>query len=208
MDPSKDPGESAAGSGVSVVVPVYNEAANIETLFNEIRSALEPCCGFELVFVDDGSDDGTGALLGRLAETDPRLRCLSHPVRRGQSAALRTGIAAARGSGAAATADRVLTGVTAAELQAETVFITIGSGDFTGVYFPTGLTIAKMINDKRNLYGIRAAVESTRGSVFNLNAIMAGYLEFGLAQSDIQYEAVKGLTAWAKKAATSFPGLE
>jgi TRAP transporter TAXI family solute receptor len=86
-----------------------------------------------------------------------------------------------------------------AMLQAETAFVTIGSGDFTGVYFPTGLTIAKMINKKHNQLGIRATVKSTRGSVFNLNAIMAGYLEFGLVQSDIQYEAVKGLTAWAKK---------
>jgi TRAP transporter TAXI family solute receptor len=86
-----------------------------------------------------------------------------------------------------------------AELQAETVFITIGSGDFSGVYFPVGLTIAKMINNKRNVYGIRATVESTRGSVFNLNAIMAAYLEFGLAQSDIQYQAVMGLGEWVKK---------
>ncbi len=86
-----------------------------------------------------------------------------------------------------------------AELQAETEFITIGSGDFTGVYFPVGLTIAKMINNKRNIYGIRATVESTRGSVFNLNAIMAGYLEFGLAQSDIQHQAIKGLAQWAEK---------
>jgi TRAP transporter TAXI family solute receptor len=86
-----------------------------------------------------------------------------------------------------------------AKLSAETAFVTIGSGDFTGVYFPTGLTIAKMINKKRNQSGIRAAVESTRGSVFNLNAIMAGYLEFGLAQSDIQYQAVNGLVEWAEK---------
>jgi hypothetical protein len=56
-----------------------------------------------------------------------------------------------------------------------------------------------MINKKHDQLGIRATVESTRGSVFNLNAIMGGYLEFGLVQSDIQYEAVKGLTAWAKK---------
>ncbi|MGB5749590.1 MAG: TAXI family TRAP transporter solute-binding subunit [Desulfobacterales bacterium] len=86
-----------------------------------------------------------------------------------------------------------------AELQTETVFVTIGSGDFSGVYFPTGLTIAKMINHRRNVYGIRATVESTRGSVYNLNALMAGYLEFGLAQSDIQYQAVMGLSEWAKK---------
>jgi TRAP-type uncharacterized transport system substrate-binding protein len=77
---------------------------------------------------------------------------------------------------------------------AETVLVTIGSGDFSGVYFPTGLTIAKMIKKKHNQLGIRANVESTRGSVFNLNAIMAGYLEFGLAQSDIQYQALGDLT--------------
>jgi len=86
-----------------------------------------------------------------------------------------------------------------AELEAETVFVTIGSGDFSGVYFPTGLIIAEMINNRRNVYGVRATVESTRGSVFNLNAIMAGYLEFGLAQSDIQYQAVMGLAEWEKK---------
>lgn len=85
------------------------------------------------------------------------------------------------------------------ELQAETRFVTIGSGDITGVYYPTGLSIAKMINDKREAYGVRAAVESTPGSVFNVNAVMAGYLEFGLVQSDKQYQAVKGLAEWAKK---------
>jgi hypothetical protein len=83
--------------------------------------------------------------------------------------------------------------------EPETLFITIGSGDFTGVYFPTGLTIAKMINRKRDDYGIRATVESTRGSVFNVNAIMAGYMEFGLIQSDIQYQAFRGLGEWQEK---------
>jgi TRAP transporter TAXI family solute receptor len=86
-----------------------------------------------------------------------------------------------------------------AACQAEPFFVTIGSGDVTGVYFPAGLTIARMINDKQERYGIRAAVESTRGSVFNLNALSAGYLEFGLAQSDIQYQAVKGLAPWKEK---------
>ena len=85
------------------------------------------------------------------------------------------------------------------ELQAEDVFITIGGGDFAGVYYPTGLAIASMINNKRHDYGIRATVEATPGSVFNLNAIMAGYLEFGLAQADKQYQAVNGLAEWAKK---------
>jgi hypothetical protein len=86
-----------------------------------------------------------------------------------------------------------------AELHAKTVFVTIGSGDFTGVYFPIGLTIVKMINSKQKEYGIRATVESTRASVFNVNAIMAGYLEFGLVQSDKQYQAVKGLAEWVEK---------
>ena len=86
-----------------------------------------------------------------------------------------------------------------ANLLAETSFVTIGSGDITGLYYPTGLIIAKMVNDKREEYGVRAAVESTRGSVFNVNAVMAGYIEFGLVQSDKQYQAVKGLAEWSEK---------
>lgn len=93
----------------------------------------------------------------------------------------------------------ILLNVTPAALQAETHFVTIGSGDTTGVYYPTGLIISKMINDKRDEYGVRAAVESTRGSVFNVNAVTAGYLEFGLVQSDKQYQAVNGLAEWEKK---------
>lgn len=93
----------------------------------------------------------------------------------------------------------IMFGTTTAELQAETRFLTIGSGDVTGIYFPTGLIIAKMINDKRDELGIRGSVESTPGSVFNVNAIVAGYLEFGLVQSDKQYQAVKGLAEWSKK---------
>ncbi len=93
----------------------------------------------------------------------------------------------------------IMFGTMTAELQAETRFLTIGSGDVTGIYFPTGLIIAKMINDKRDELGIRASVESTPGSVFNVNAISAGYLEFGLVQSDKQYQAVKGLAEWSKK---------
>jgi TRAP transporter TAXI family solute receptor len=86
-----------------------------------------------------------------------------------------------------------------AEFQAEPTFVTIGSGDITGVYYPTGLIIAKMINDRRAEYGVRATVESTPGSVFNVDAIVAGFLEFALVQSDKQYEAIKGLAEWAEK---------
>jgi len=82
--------------------------------------------------------------------------------------------------------------------QART-FVTIGTGGITGVYYPTGGAIAKMVNKKKKEYGIRATVESTGGSVFNVNAVMNGDLEFGIVQSDRQYQAVNGLAEWKDK---------
>lgn len=76
--------------------------------------------------------------------------------------------------------------------QAKTTFITIGTGGITGVYYPTGGAIAKIVNKKKKEYGIRCTVESTGGSVFNVNAIMAGDLEFGVVQSDRQFQAING----------------
>ena len=93
----------------------------------------------------------------------------------------------------------MLMGVAPADVQAKTTFVTIGTGGITGVYYPTGGAIAKMVNAKRDQYGIRATVESTGGSVFNINAIMVGDLEFGVAQSDRQFQAVKGLAEWEEK---------
>jgi len=83
--------------------------------------------------------------------------------------------------------------------EAKTTFVTIGTGGITGVYYPTGGAIARMVNAKRKEYGIRATVESTGGSVFNINAIMSGDLEFGVAQSDRQYQAVQGIANWKDK---------
>jgi len=83
--------------------------------------------------------------------------------------------------------------------MAKTQFVTIGTGGITGVYYPTGGAIAKMVNKKKKEYGIRATVESTGGSVFNINAVMSGDLEFGIAQSDRQFQAVKGLAEWKDK---------
>ena len=79
---------------------------------------------------------------------------------------------------------------------ARTTYVTIGTGGITGVYYPTGGAISSLVNKKREEYGIRATVESTGGSVFNINAIMAGDLEFGVVQSDRQYQAYKGLAEW------------
>jgi hypothetical protein len=78
----------------------------------------------------------------------------------------------------------------------ETTFVSIGTGGVTGVYYPTGGAIAQMINQKREKYHIRASVESTGGSVYNINAIMAEDLDFGIAQSDRQYQAWYGKAEW------------
>lgn len=86
--------------------------------------------------------------------------------------------------------------------SAKTTFVTIGTGGITGVYYPTGGAIAKIVNKKRDEYGIRCTVESTGGSVFNVNAVMAGDLEFGVVQSDRQYQAVQGLAEWDGKPQT------
>jgi TRAP transporter TAXI family solute receptor len=77
-----------------------------------------------------------------------------------------------------------------------TTFITIGTGGVTGVYYPVGGAIATLVNKHEQEYGIRASVESTGGSVYNINAVMSGDLEFGIAQSDRQYQAWKGLGEW------------
>ena len=81
-------------------------------------------------------------------------------------------------------------------LDAKTRFATIGTGGITGVYYPTGGAISKMINKKRKAYGVRCTVESTAGSVFNVNAVMSGDLDFGIVQSDRQYQAVNGKAEW------------
>jgi TRAP transporter TAXI family solute receptor len=96
----------------------------------------------------------------------------------------------------------LLVGLGPFEQQAQagkTTFVTIGTGGITGVYYPTGGAIAKMVNKKRKEYGIRATVESTGGSAFNIDAIMSGDLEFGVAQSDRQYQALMGIEDWKDK---------
>ena len=81
---------------VSVVVPVRNEVGNIALLVAEIAKALEGQWSFEVVYVDDGSTDGTEAELKRLMTQHAWLRRVRHKQSCGQSAAVRTGVAAAR----------------------------------------------------------------------------------------------------------------
>jgi len=78
------------------------------------------------------------------------------------------------------------------EAAAEQTFVTIGTGGVTGVYYPTGGAICRLVNKTRKEHGIRCSVESTGGSVYNLNAIAAGELDMGVAQSDWQYHAYNG----------------
>jgi len=78
-------------------------------------------------------------------------------------------------------------------------FVTIGTGDITGVYYPTGGAICKLINRKSRTYGMKATAQATGGSVFNINALVHGDLDFGLAQSDRAGNAWKGEGEWKDK---------
>ena len=93
-------------------------------------------------------------------------------------------LAAALGASAAPAADQ---------------FISIGTGGVTGVYYPTGGAICRLVNKMRKETGIRCSAESTGGSIYNINTIRAGELEFGVAQSDWQYHAYHGTSKFEDK---------
>ncbi len=95
----------------------------------------------------------------------------------------------------AALAGLVVPGVAVAEQQ----FISIGTGGVTGVYYPTGGAICRLVNKGRKAHGIRCSAESTGGSIYNINTIRAGELQFGVAQSDWQYHAYHGTSKFKDK---------
>ena len=87
-------------------------------------------------------------------------------------------------------------GVTAPGCRKKVRHVAIGTGSTTAVYYPVGGAIAKRVNDEADTYGFRMVVQATGGSVFNVNAVLKGDLEFGIAQSDKQYQAWHGLAEW------------
>ena len=78
-------------------------------------------------------------------------------------------------------------------------FITVGTGGIVGVYYPLGGAICRFVNAGRKDHGYRCTVESTGGSVFNINAVMSGDMDIGFAQSDTQFYAMKGVGAFKDK---------
>ena len=82
---------------LSVVVPVKNEALNIAPLVAEIHAALDPLVAFEIIYVDDGSEDDTVQRIHALQAGDPTLRLVRHGHSCGQSTAVWTGVKSARG---------------------------------------------------------------------------------------------------------------
>ena len=89
-------GPNGTSPQLSVVVPVKDEAANVGPLAREIAQALASQQTFEIIFVDDGSSDGTVSALEALTAELPQLRILKHARNAGQSRAIRTGVRAAR----------------------------------------------------------------------------------------------------------------
>ena len=81
---------------------------------------------------------------------------------------------------------------------ADQTFVTIGTGGVTGVYYPTGGAICRLVNKGKKEHGIRCSVESTGGSVYNINAISSGELDMGVAQSDVQFQAYNGTGKFEK----------
>eukprot|EP01156_Anaeramoeba_ignava_P013900 Anaeramoba_ignava/a607749_11.p1 GENE.a607749_11~~a607749_11.p1 ORF type:complete len:319 (-),score=-10.44 a607749_11:79-1035(-) len=80
-------------------------------------------------------------------------------------------------------------------------FVTIGTGGVTGVYYPTGGSICRLVNKGKKEHGVRCTVESTGGSIYNINNIKAGELEMGIAQSDWQYHAYHGTSKFENQGA-------
>jgi TRAP transporter TAXI family solute receptor len=93
-----------------------------------------------------------------------------------------------------------VTGLVSRSVAAET-FIVIGTGGVAAVYYPAGGAICRMVNNSREAHGVRCLVESTGGSIANIERIRSGDLQFGFAQSDWQFHAYRGTDRFAQQGA-------
>lgn len=80
--------------------------------------------------------------------------------------------------------------------QAQQQFVTVGTGGVTGVYYAVGGAVCRLMNKDRKQHNIRCSVESTGGSTANINSLKGGELDFGMSQSDVQFNAFKGAGAF------------
>ncbi|MBF0363427.1 MAG: TAXI family TRAP transporter solute-binding subunit [Oligoflexia bacterium] len=81
-------------------------------------------------------------------------------------------------------------------VDVEPTIVAIGTGDVTGSYYQTGTIIGKIVEENTSKNNLKVAIESTDGSVANINSVLSGKFQFALAQSDRQYQAYKGLEEW------------
>ena len=95
------PSSDTSAVAVSIIVPVRNEAENVKPLIAEIAAALDGRWNYEIIYVDDGSTDATAERLATEMERRANLRQIRHATSAGQSAAVRSGVRAARGAIAA-----------------------------------------------------------------------------------------------------------
>jgi TRAP transporter TAXI family solute receptor len=81
----------------------------------------------------------------------------------------------------------------------DVAFASIGTGAVTGVYYQVGGAIMKLVNAKQAEYGLNVTYKATEGSVYNIDAVLNGVLDFGVVQSDRQYQAYNGLAEWTER---------
>jgi TRAP transporter TAXI family solute receptor len=90
----------------------------------------------------------------------------------------------------------ILTVLPTSVLWADEVLVSIGTGELSGVYYPVGKAICAIVNQDIHTHGVRCSPETTPGSVYNIDALRSGELDFAIVQSDVQFAAYNGRGAW------------